>query len=127
MPSQAQPMRVIPPLLPRAFEGLASSQRPPALSILIVEPEVFEALTVVDAVDHQGQPLQRGRSADRSARKEDHRPSVVLDQFSLDLPDQLLALPKISLDRLLIDQLIDVRVAVGRVITGRAAGIVFVI
>src|SRR5262249_12204761 len=76
----------------------------PALSeALSVEPEVFEALPVVDAVDHQGQPLHRRCPTDRAAREEDDRPGVVLNQLPLDLPNQLLALSQIGFDRLLID------------------------
>jgi hypothetical protein len=38
----------------------------------------------------------------RATRKENDRPGIVLDQLLLDLPDQLLALSRIGLDRLLI-------------------------
>jgi hypothetical protein len=58
---------------------------------LFVEPEVFEALAVVDAVNHESQPLELRLPADRAAREENDRPGIVLNQLLLDLPDQLLA------------------------------------
>src|SRR5215471_20498014 len=59
---------------------------------LSVEPEVLETLAVVDAADHQRQPFQFGRTADRAPRVEQHRARVVRRQLLLDLPHQLFAL-----------------------------------
>src|SRR5262249_61988975 len=66
---------------------------------LSVEPEVFEALAVVDAADHQRQPLQFGRTADRAPRVEQHRARVVRGQLLLDLPHQLFALVDVGFGR----------------------------
>jgi hypothetical protein len=57
---------------------------------------------------------------------EDDRTSDVLLQLLVDLPDQLLALLDIRFLRLLVEQLLDVLVAVVGVVALGAAGIVFV-
>ena len=61
-------------------------------SALPVEPDVFEAPAVVDAVDHHRQALDVGLPAGRGAVVKDDRPGAVLLQLAVDLPDQLLAL-----------------------------------
>ena len=70
---------------------------------LSVEPEVFEARAVVDAVDHVGEALHLRLPAGRNAAVEDDRPRVVLDQLLLDLPDQPFARARIGLSGLLLD------------------------
>ena len=57
---------------------------------------------------------------------EDDRPRDVFLQLPVDLPDQLLALVDVCLFRLLVEQLLDVLVAIVGVIPLRAAGIVLV-
>ena len=94
-------------------------------SFLLVEPEVFETLAIVDAVDHQRRPLQGRPLTDRAVRKEDDRPGIILDQLPLDLPDQFACASQHRSDRLLIDQLIDFRVAVAGIVarcTARTCG-----
>jgi hypothetical protein len=81
----------------------STDERPPSL----VEPEVLEALAVVDAVDHEAKSLEMRLPADCPARQEDDGPRIVFHQPALDVPNQLLALYLIGLDRLLIDQLVD--------------------
>src|SRR6267154_59556 len=44
---------------------------------LIVEPEVFVAVAVVDAVDHHGHPLHLGVPAGGLTGVEDHRSTAV--------------------------------------------------
>ena len=53
---------------------------------LLVQPDVLETRTVVDAVDHLGHPLHPRLIAHRGARVEEDRPDVVLDQLPFDLP-----------------------------------------
>src|SRR5262249_41641830 len=65
---------------------------PPSCERLVGEPEVLEARSVVDAVDHQGQPLDPRLPARRLPRIEDDRPDIVLGQLAFDLPHQLSAL-----------------------------------
>src|SRR5438270_12512656 len=101
---------------------MSSSSR----TALLVEPYIFEAPAVVDAVDHDRQPLDLGLAAGRAARIEDHRPGNVLDQLPFDLPYQLFALFRIGFHRLPIDQLVDLGVAVAGVVAIRAAYVVFV-
>ena len=55
---------------------------------------------------------------------QDHRPCGVLDQNALDIPHDLLALVPVELARLRGQQLVDLGVAVLRVIALRVAGIV---
>jgi hypothetical protein len=70
---------------------------------LSVEPEVFEARAVIDAVDHVGEAPHLRLPAGRNAAVEDDRPRVVLDQLLLDLPDQPFARARIGLSGLLLD------------------------
>src|SRR2546421_1150630 len=55
------------------------------LSPLLVEPDVFHAPAVVDAVDHRGMVLDLGVPADAAAVEIDQRLGFVLDQTLLDL------------------------------------------
>src|SRR5229473_8503510 len=59
---------------------------------LLVEPDVFHAPAVVDAVDHDREPLDIGLLTGRAARIEDDRSCRILRQLPFDLPYQLLAL-----------------------------------
>src|SRR6266436_8863838 len=72
---------------------------------LLVEPDVFHAPAVVDAVDHDREPLDIGLLAGRAARIEDDRSCRILRQLPFDLPYQLLALFQIGLHRLPVNQL----------------------
>jgi len=64
---------------------------------LPVEPDVFHAIAVVDAVDHCRQALHIGLLAGAAARIENNRPGALLGQSPFDLPYQLLALVHIRL------------------------------
>src|SRR5436190_8817641 len=93
---------------------------------LLVEPDVFHPVAVVDAVDHGYEPLDIGLRAGPAARIKDDRPSLVLGEFPFNLPHQLLALFPVGLGRLLIDQLVDLRIAIAGVVAHRPAHEVFV-
>src|ERR1041385_7104331 len=93
---------------------------------LLVEPDVFHAPAVVDAVDRNRQVFDLGVPTDTAAIEIDQRSSAVLGQPPFDLPDQLLTLLLVRLHRLPVDQLVDLRVAVPVVITDAAAGVVLV-
>jgi hypothetical protein len=55
---------------------------------LLVEPNVFHAPTVEQAVDHDREPLHPRLPAGRKPRVKDDRPYPVFRQFPFDLPDQ---------------------------------------
>ena len=93
---------------------------------LIVEPQVFEARAVVDAVDHQGQPLDPRLPAGGLTGIEDDRANAVVGQLPFDLPDQLPALLAVGLHRLSVDQLVELRIAIAAIIPLGAAHIAFV-
>src|SRR6516165_7320691 len=88
---------------------------------LLVEPDVFHAIAVVDAVDHRGEPLDIGLRASPAARIKDDRQGAVLSQPPFDLPDQLFAFFSVGFGRLLVDQLVDLRIAIAGVVAHRAA------
>src|SRR6266481_3520917 len=79
---------------------------------LLVEPDIFHAPAVEDAVDHDRPALDMGLPAGRAAVAKDDRPGAVFRQLPLDLPYQLLALLGVGLDRLPIDQLVHLGTAV---------------
>src|SRR5215471_2264226 len=90
---------------------------------LLIQPNVLEAPAIEQAVHHDGHVLDIGSPAGRSPGIEDNRPRPVLGQFALDCPDQLLAPLPVSLPRLLLDQLVDFRVAVTVPIQARSASV----
>src|SRR5215813_10771905 len=59
---------------------------------LPVEPQIFVARAVVNAVDHDGQALHLRIPAGRGAVVVDHRAGAVLLQLLVDLPHEPLAL-----------------------------------
>src|SRR5260221_3957388 len=79
---------------------------------LSIEPDVFHAPAVVDAIGHQGDAFDLGPPAAGVATEIQHRAHDVLLQPPVDLPDQALALLLVGLHRLLVDQLVDLLVAV---------------
>src|SRR5271168_1816287 len=112
----------------RSFPGASrvSGAAKPETECLLVEPDVFEAPAVIDAVDHRRQPLDVRLPAGRSAVVPNYRPRAVLLQLLVDLPDQLPAFLLVGLHRLPVEQLFDLTVAVAGIIALRTAGIVFV-
>src|SRR5271167_2324804 len=59
------------------------------LAHLFVEPDVFEARAVVDAVDHLGHAFHPWLVADGTTRVIEDRPGIVFGQLAFDLPYQL--------------------------------------
>src|SRR6516162_6671487 len=92
----------------------------------VVEPEVFEARVIVDAVDHCNKPLELWLPAIRSSRIKQDRPCVVFGQFAFDLPYQPLSLLHIAHVGLLIDHFVDVGLAVAGIVALGPAHIVLV-
>src|SRR6516162_7708305 len=72
-----------------------------------VEPDVFHAPAVVDAVDHNGQAPELGVPTIAATAEIKHRLGVVLDEAALDLPDDALAFFLVRLPRLLLDHPVD--------------------
>src|SRR5260370_37720336 len=93
---------------------------------LPVEPDVFHAPAVEDAVDHRRQPLDLRLPAGRCEAVQDDRPCPILLQLPVDLPHQLLAFFLIGLARLPVERLVELRIAISGIVTVRAARIVFV-
>ena len=77
-----------------------------------VQPEILEARVVVDRVVVNHEALHVRVPAGGHVLVGDDRPGEVLGQLPLDLPDDLLALVEVDLLRLLVDECIDVLVAV---------------
>ena len=83
---------------------------------LFVEPNIFHAPAVEDAVDHGRPPLDIGLPAGRAAVVKNDRPGAVLGQLALDLSHKLLALLGVGLDRLPIDQLVHLGTAIAVIV-----------
>ena len=90
---------------------------------LFVQPDVIEAPIAIDAVLVMNVALEMGVPAGPRAVVIDDRASHILRQLALDLPDDGLALVDVGLLRLLVEQLVDLRRAVLRVVGFRVAGI----
>jgi len=121
-PLNSPPVRRRPPRAAVVRWNVASTrwQGPP----LFVEPDVFQTRTVGDAVDHDRQPLHPSLPASRAAVVKDDRSGAILRQLPFDLPDQLLALFLVGLDRLSVDQLVDCRTAVTVIVQLAAAPVI---
>src|SRR6516162_7671879 len=83
---------------------------------LFVEPDVFHAPAVEDAVGHQAQVLDPGLPAGADSRVKKHRADLCLGEDPFDLPNNVFALYGICLHRLLIDQLVEFWVAVSAIV-----------
>src|SRR5260370_1200557 len=101
-----------------AVNGLPSCHLTPRRS-----GRVFHPPAVVDAVDHDRQPLDRGLTAGRRAIIEDDRPRTLFLELPVDRPYQLLALLLVGFHRLAIEQLLHRPVAISGDVEGRAAGV----
>src|ERR1700730_11292005 len=86
---------------------------------LLVEPNVFEAPAVIDAVDHRRQPLHLRLPAGRGDAVKDDRPSALLLRVTVDLPHVCFAFFLIGFVRLPVDLFVELRVAVSAVIAIR--------
>src|SRR5215471_19858142 len=80
--------------------------KPQDSKILPVDPDVFHAPAVEDAIDHKGQPFNVRLPTRPVAVVENDRSSVVLGQLPFDLPHQLLSLFLVCLARLPTNQLL---------------------
>src|SRR6266446_7272414 len=90
---------------------------------MLIEPDVFHAIAVEEAVDHDGQSFDPGLPAGPIAVVKDNRPGAIPSQLAFDCPHQLLAPSRVGLDRLLLDQLVHLRVAVTVPILARTASV----
>src|SRR6516225_11635295 len=90
--------------------------RPEPRYHLPLEPHIFNAPTVVLAVDHDGQPFELRLHASCRAGMIDDRPRAVLLQFLIDLPDEVLAPLLIGYRRLLDEQILEFRIAVAGIV-----------
>src|SRR5215813_389965 len=82
----------------------------------LVEPDVFHAPAVKQAVNHQGQPLDVRVQAGCILRVKDDRPRAVLLKLPIDLPHQLAPLLLVGQHRLLLKLLIEFGIAVAAVV-----------
>src|SRR6266404_1172846 len=87
----------------------------------LIEPDVFHAPAVEDAVDHDGQSLDVGLPAGSLAGIKYDGAGAVIGQLAFDRPQQLLAPSFVGLDRLLLDQLVHLRVAIAVPVQARTA------
>src|SRR5215467_4205933 len=87
--------------------GPRSAQRTAAVTALdsALQPDLFHAHAVVDAVDHRRVALDVILPAGAGAVVVEHRPGHVLGQPPLDVPHHVLALLLIGLPRLGVDHL----------------------
>ena len=93
---------------------------------LSIQPNILHAPAVEQAVDHDRQSLELRLPAGRKAIVEKDRPRTILLQLPVDVPDKMLALGLIPLSRLLIEELVDLRITIAGVITVRAAGVILI-
>src|SRR6516165_8067411 len=137
MPDQSRRRRAMAPLL-RMLPDTASS---PSTSVhcraarwlgsrpdwrLPVEPDVFQAKVVDDAVDHHCPVPDPRLPAIGEAVVKNDRPRPIFSQPFFDLPHQLLALPAIALHRLAVEQLFEFGTAIAGVVARRATAVALV-
>jgi len=91
-----------------------------------VEPEVFVAVAVVDAVDHDSEPLELRVPASRPTAIKDERPDAVLGQSPCYFSHQPFAFLLVGCHRILVDQLVDLGKAIAGIITFCTADVVLV-
>src|SRR3984893_7409766 len=94
--------------------------------ILFIEPGVFHAPIIDDAVCHHRPPLHLGLPAVREAVVKNDRPRTVLRQLSLNLPYELLAFPRVGFHRLPVEQPFELGIAIAGIIARRTTGIALV-
>src|SRR5215472_10189582 len=81
---------------------------------LLVEPDVFDAPAVVDAIDHRRQTFHLGVPAGRAPRMKNDRPRSLLLQCRIDIPDELPAPLRVGLARLSMEQILEPAIAISR-------------
>src|SRR5215469_16396033 len=104
------------PRVSRRISELYPNQGCLPLARLFVEPDVFHAPAVEDAIDHDRPPLDVGLPTRRSAVVKDDRPGAIFGQLPLNFPDQLLALLGVRLNGLPLDQFVDLGTAIAVVV-----------
>src|SRR5260370_3684063 len=92
----------------------------------LVQPDIFHAPVVVDAVDHDGQPFELGDPAAAAALAADQRLCVKLDSPPLHSPVEPIAFVLVRLHRLMLDHPVDLGVAIAIVIADPATRVIFV-
>src|ERR1700720_3952749 len=106
----------------RGFIRITNLSSGKAPKELLVEPDVFHAPAVVDAIDHRRQTFRLGVPAGCAPRLKNDRPRSLLLQCSIDIPDQLSAPLQVGLARLSMKQILEPAIAVsGKVAVGFAS------
>src|SRR5947209_12782350 len=103
----------------------------PPFSLITLQPAtgpIYRARRLPGAsrehtVDHDGQSLDPRLPTGPGAGIKDDRSGALLGELAFDRPEQLLAPPRVAFDRLLLDQLIDLRVAVAVPVQVRTASV----
>src|SRR4030088_2148977 len=93
---------------------------------LLVQPHVLVAIAVVGAVHHDGDALYIGLPARALTAVEDDRTSDVFLELLVDFPHLLPALGNVGFLGLLIEQLLDLFVAVIGIVSLGIAGILLI-
>src|SRR5438094_7811477 len=91
-----------------------------------VEPPIFHAPAIVLAVDHDRDVFHLRLPARRGAEVIDDRARAIFLQFLVDIPDQALSLLLVGFRRLLLEQLLELAVAIAGVVALRAAAVILV-
>src|ERR1022692_645012 len=118
---RAKPPKVWPPLTASFLDDLARRGWRS-----LIQPDVLVAIAVVGAVALDRHVLDVRLPAGAGTGVEQDRPRPILLNLLIDLPDQLFALREIGFGRLLIEQLLQVLVAVMRVVALGPAGVVLI-
>ena len=98
------------------------SPRPMYRGELLVQPDVLETPVVVDRVLVLDVTFEVGMPAGRLLAMEDDGPSDILHKDALDLPHDRPSFRQIGFLRLLVEQLVDLGIAVLREVRFRLAG-----
>src|SRR5262249_49125520 len=99
-----------------SFGSTAAIHQGQSATALLVEPRIFHAPAVVERVVVAGDALDVGLPAGGGAVVQDDRAGHVGGDLALRLPNDLPALLGIGLARLREDQLVDLLVAVARIV-----------
>src|SRR5262249_34377371 len=94
--------------------------------MLFVEPNVFHAPAIEEAVGHLREPSDVRLPAGCALGIEQNRPGAIFGQLALDLPEHLLALRWIALARLPFNQLVNLGIAVAIPIDAGAAAVKYI-